>query len=63
MRSQRNNGPYSRGQDSKKNWDKISTRLKTRKKLEQLGWLDNPIKYRYNSDNFRSIEFEEPQKD
>lgn len=60
MRSQRNNGPFSRGQDSKKNWDKISTILKTRKKLEQLGWLDNPIKYRYNSDNFRSIEFEEP---
>ena len=51
---------FGRGQDNEKKWNSISSKIKTRKKLEQLGWLDTPIEYRYNSNNFRSIEFEEP---
>lgn len=51
---------FGRGEDSQKTFDLRMKNPKALKKLALLGWDKNKIDYDYNSQNFRSIEFEEP---
>lgn len=51
---------FTKSQDNNTHFKSMMRHQKTRKKLIQLGWDKNKIYYEYNSQNFRSIEFEEP---
>ena len=59
-RGKRLDGAFSKGPDSEENWIKNSKSRKNLKKFKLLNWTSNSIHYRYNSHNFRSIEFEKP---
>ena len=51
---------FGLGQDTQKAFDQKMSNGKHKKKLSLLGWDKNEIKYQYNSENFRSIEFISP---
>lgn len=51
---------FGLGQDNKKDFVQKMNNGKHKKKLSLLGWDKNEIKYQYNSENFRSIEFISP---
>lgn len=45
--------------DSQENFEKNSANPDTKKRLQDLGFIDNPIEYSYNSHGFRTHEFDQ----
>lgn len=46
--------------DSQENFEKNCANPATRKRLQELGYLDQPIEYVFNSHGFRTHEFDQP---